>query len=268
MKIPGKRTLLIVLPFFVLLTAVTYYHKNLIQSFNVRKLVAAGLDDRIVPHQINDLDRLKAVIGDDVLSFEIDVSIFTVEGRTEFRVGHGAPDPNSPFLVNYLEATRWRVLKKLWLDVKNLDDDNIDSATAALERLDTRYGIRQIAIIESSMTDSGFDKIAARGFHTSYYLPTRELLAISAGSEPEKTAEAAKLAEQLKRQSVSAVSFDLRLYSFVKDYLEPLLDTSAVYHVWESVKLWEWGALDDLTTSDYYRDPRVKTILVRYWGPG
>ena len=57
----------------------------------------------------------------------------------------------------------------------------------------------------------------------------------------------------------------MRLYPFVKQYLEPLIPDSVVYHTWGAVKMWEWGAIKRLEESPTYKDKRVKTILFRVW---
>jgi len=81
-------------------------------------------------------------------------------------------------------------------------------------------------------------------------------------------AEADRLNEQIRNQEVLAVSFDLSLYPFVKNYLEPKIPDNIVYHTWGSVKLCQFNAVGKLQQSDYFKDSRVKTIIYRYWGSG
>ena len=69
-----------------------------------------------------------------------------------------------------------------------------------------------------------------------------------------------------------AISFNERLYPFVKKYQQPLLPTSIYYHTWgdadnmgtpfnKETSLSSELYLSNLQSKAYYFDPRVKTIL-------
>ena len=79
-----------------------------------------------------------------------------------------------------------------------------------------------------------------------------------------------QLSEELIRRvevmQPRAISFDLRLYPFVKKYMEPYLDTSLSYHTWfpENLNFSTPDLLGKLTKKIFYIDPRVKTVLVPY----
>jgi len=126
------------------------------------------------------------------------------------------------------------------------------------------FSVRKIAFV-ANITTKGFQKISARGFHTSYYLPTGKIISLLKESDSVKLQmEADRLAEQLHHQSVLAVSFDLRLYPFVKNYLEQNIPDTVVYHTWRSIQIWKSRSLENLRNNDYWKDTRVKTILYKY----
>ncbi|HEY0635366.1 MAG TPA: hypothetical protein VGE00_08290, partial [Gammaproteobacteria bacterium] len=179
-----------------------------------------------------------------------------------FEVKHDQHASQPLTLESYLEQLKGRGVKKLWFDIKNLGDENSRTALNELLRLDTHYGIRQYAIIESPFQGSAFHTFRAAGFHTSYYLPIGQIRRLlEAGEAGALRAQAEAIAAQLRRQQPAAVSFHLDIYPFVKHYLEPLIDTQVVYHTWASIRLYYPFALERLQRADYFNDPRVETIL-------
>ncbi len=101
------------------------------------------------------------------------------------------------------------------------------------------------------------------GFHLSYYLPTEEILAAMDEGARAREELATKLADIAGKQDVSAVSFDLQLYGFVKNYLEPKLSPQTVYHTWSFENSFRNPALlEDLQKQGYFHDRAVKTILL------
>lgn len=245
------------------------YHKDLIQYININSIVSEHMDGRLIPHRINREGRLRAVLDGGIRSFEMDLLFRVDEQDRFFEVGHDEANATGVELDLFLEILKTFQVGRIWMDVKNLRDDNVDDIATELERLDSIYGIKKIAIIESDITTSGFQKLSHSGFHTSYYLPTQRIVGLLDQNDSDMLrAEALRLKHQIESQSVSAVSFNLSLYPFVKDYLEPVVSSTIVYHVWDSIKLWERGAIGKLKSSMYFSDDRVKTILYGYWGSG
>ena len=79
---------------------------------------------------------------------------------------------------------------------------------------------------------------------------------------------AKKLAKIIERQDASTVFFDLRLYEFVKDYLEPDLYQEIVYHTWSTdTSIRSSNLLDEMRTQKYFQDSRIETILLPYASP-
>lgn len=253
----------------VIIALILNCHKDLIQYSNIRALLSANLGVRCIPHRINDIDKLQAILGNGFRSAEIDVWFYANENDSGFQVGHDGSGPNEIRLDQFLKIMQPYKLKKLWLDVKNLTVENLDAALRELIRLDKTYGLREIAIVESGITSNSFEKFRAAGFHTSYYLPTEHIAnMLREGNRVALTEVAKDITAQISNQSVSAVSFDLALYSFVKEYLEPSIPNTVGYHTWGSFKLWEWRAVSRMKEHAVFRDARVETILVRYWGSG
>ena len=243
------------------------YPVDSIQRANISAILSLKLDGRLVPHRVNRVNKLQAILGEGIGSLEVDL-LFRFDGqRGHFEVGHDEIDASGVDLAAFLDIIKAHCLKKIWLDIKNVREDNIDALLAELLRLDSLYGIRQTAIIESNLVTEGLRKVGQAGFHSSYYLPTQKIKALLSGNDRALLqAAAAALAEQIASQGVAAVSFDLALYPFVKNYLETVIPATVVYHTWDSMKLWELNAIRDLKERAYFNDSRVMTILYEYWG--
>jgi hypothetical protein len=78
---------------------------------------------------------------------------------------------------------------------------------------------------------------------------------------------AIKIAKQAKSQNLSAVSFDHRLYPFVKTHLENKISDKIVYHSWHGPSLSNVNFKKDLIANDLFLDIRIKTLLTRYISP-
>lgn len=126
--------------------------------------------------------------------------------------------------------------------------------------LDAQYSIKNKAIVETTSNTGSFSRLADLGFHTSFYIPT----SLRDSDKSKFKAMAIQIADQVRRQKVSAVSFDASLYPFVKNYLESHLDKSIFYHTWDvKLKLKDQSFWQDISSKKYLTDHRVMSILVK-----
>ena len=75
---------------------------------------------------------------------------------------------------------------------------------------------------------------------------------------------AEKIAQQSRDQDLSALSFEARLYPFIKEYVEPLISENIVYHTSYGPALYSNTFEDELTKNELFLDERVETVLVKY----
>ncbi len=257
-----RRRLLAISLSVLLLLAGGLFALLTLQKDNFQQVAAAGLDNRLLPHAVNTPQRLSATLASELRSMEIDLFFVSTAGGGYFEVRHDKAGVPVVTLEQYLGYLQGYQIKKIWFDVKNIDDRNSAAVLHELQRLDTRFGISKYVIIESPFQSDTLRQFRTAGFHTSYYLPIGQIRRlIEAGDTQGLRAKAAEIAELLRRQQSAAVSFHLDLYPFVKHYLEPLIDARVVYHGWASIRLYYPNALKRLQQADYYDDPRVETIL-------
>ncbi len=121
--------------------------------------------ERLIPHRVNSIQRLQFLYPH-FKGFECDIRFNTA---TKFLyIGHDEKDISDLTLPDFLMADADK--KCFWLDVKNIDSNNVQPFLLALAQLDTVYQLKQRVIIESSDL-SAIKTIAAQGYLTSYYVP-------------------------------------------------------------------------------------------------
>jgi hypothetical protein len=80
----------------------------------------------------------------------------------------------------------------------------------------------------------------------------------------DKNLFAKKVAAQLSLQKYYAISFDYKMYDFVKKYLEEKISDKIIYYVHSSLSLKDINFKDKLLKNKIYLDKRVKIFLVDY----
>lgn len=188
-------------------------------------------------------------------------------------MGHGPQRIYDITLDQYLNEVPQQKLVKIWLDMKELQEEDIDAVLAKLNELDKKYHLKSRVILESTLRSPKMKAFANAGWHTSYYFfPTEENKYLEKQKpnkeEQKKLKELAQtIAAEVKAQKSSAVSFYAMYYPFMKKYVEPLLPRNVVFHTWAidgipSIKDKSLILNPTWRENKIVRDPRVKTILI------
>lgn len=215
----------------------------------------------IIPHRVNTIGKLHEVQFNNARGFEIDVIFRKTSDSAFFEVGHDEGSATHMSLKTLLNEVNFNTIQKIWLDIKSVSDTDIDAILNRLDQLNTKYPIKDLAIIETNITSSNISKISNEGYHTSYYVPTH----FKDYPEANQQQEAQKILQQIKEQNLSAISFDHSLYTFVQRYISPNTNQKLSYHTWNiSLGFFQASIAEKLKEQDYITDPRMKTILIKY----
>lgn len=240
------------------------YDSIFLQKVNSHFLVNSDLASRVYPHRVNSIGKLHDIWADGFRSFEVDV-IYGYNNSNYFQVGHDHGAIGSTNLEGLLLSIEFNKLDRIWLDIKNLKKSNYLKVIERLEYLEKKYVIKNKVILESSMTLPVFGTFSKQGWHISYYAPTNKILkALESEDTIQLEQIASDIALQSEGQQLSAISFDNRLYPFVKYYLEPLIANKIIYHTWWGPSLESIYFRSDLSKSKLFLDPRVSSILLTY----
>lgn len=231
------------------------------QQKNVKYLLKSQQANRIFPHRVNSIGKLHDIWRDGFRAFEVDVLFFE---NNKFQVGHNQ-GVMGVGLEQFLQSIDYAKITKVWLDFKNLNQDNYQSALERLEYLHKKYNLKSKFIIESNTQLEFFKEFNNNNWHTSYYMPTGIIVKLLKENNAQKMQNLAlKISKQVELQNISAVSFDDRIYSFVKKYLEPKISNNIVYHIWYAPNLYNVNFKNKLLKNKLYLDNRIKTLLATY----
>ena len=235
------------------------------QRTNADLVQKNNLGNRLLPHRVNTLGKMLEITNSGIRAFETDV-LFRSEGGF-FEVGHDAKVMTGMTLESFLEKIP-RDFEKIWLDIKNASKTTIPAINKRLLELDKKFGLKGRVIVETYDKSGVPSLLSDSGFHLCYNMHTKEALLIMGEDDKSRKNLAKKIAAIAERQNVSAVSFDLRQYKFVKDYLESELGPQIVYHTWSpGVSFKDSNLLEEIQAREYFHDPKVETILLPYASP-
>lgn len=202
-------------------------------------------------HRTNSLQKLEE------LSFKypgIEIDISYDENKLIFDVGHELENSINLSLEKMFEKLDKD--KKVWLDLKNLTEENSLIVLEKLEKLIMNYSLKKSNFIIESPDYKSLKKFKEKGFYTSYY---------------DKFIPKNKTKEELKNWKenlikiengdyVCAFSFPNDLYPYYKEF-----NLKLDLLTWTSTKEWQL-----LYGKDKYRkilkDDQVKIILVKEYG--
>lgn len=211
---------------------------------------------KICAHRANNIPKYRAAIGifDCV---EVDVVLEPPTGGPP-AVYHPPETNNHGLGLAFLLANEALPRGRLWLDVKDLGDDNWDGL---LEQLTGQVPAarRGDTIVETGWSEAAVGRAAAafrdRGFLFSYYLPTEAAIACAS----DRAEECDALRERVLRtvgMGFSHLSFDARAWEFVQT-LRAELPGSVRLLTWHIGGSWPLAELID----------EVDVYIVRFPSP-
>lgn len=207
-------------------------------------------------HRVNSIGKLNDVTRNHWSDIEIDVKI--TNGRVI--VGHGEDAVMSRItLQEYTKATDFQKVKRLWIDVKNLSEDNAEVLFAGLSAIDS---ISKSDIIVESSNPKAYrvlNRLMREGYAACFYMPT----SLISESEAVQDAQVRRLAEKMKASGITHLSFDSGLYPAMKRNEARMQGMS--WHTWNTdYDIRRGDFWDAFLKEDYVSDNRVKSILVTY----
>ncbi len=233
------------------------------QKKNSSYIIKTGLDSKIFPLRVNSIGKLFDIWRDGFRAFEIDVR-FNDNNSDRFKIGNDL-EHMGLYLDEFLNKIKYKNIKKVYFDFQNLSEFNANDALVKLDLLDKKYNLKNKVILESSVTRKYFKNFRKNGWNTSYKLPAKEILKLISEGENEKLEKLTeKIAAQIKEQDVSAISFDIKLYSFVKKYLESKINKTIKYHIKNAFDLSNLGFEKNVQNNPLLKDVRVEFLLCKF----
>src|SRR5204863_424200 len=145
----------------------------------------------------------------------LECDIYFDADKKTFDVHH---DPDSPTILNLDELlTGYQqagLRASIWLDLKNLDDSNVQGAVELLTAMRNKYGLTNKLLVESNRADL-LTVFSDSGFYTSYYTPMFNPYQVS---DKEIKHWVDSLSSVISKSKVNALSGYYFQYPFLHQY--------------------------------------------------
>jgi glucan phosphoethanolaminetransferase (alkaline phosphatase superfamily) len=232
------------------------------QKHNLAYLESIGQAERILPHQVSSIGKLKEVWDDGGRAFAMDI-FFDAQSK-QLRVGSQA-DALGDTLADFFKAVHPSAIRQVWAKLHHLSAQNINDTLRDLEALDKQFHFKQRMILESDSASPIFKQIADHGWKTSAALPAKKITSLLEAGDTQALKKLGKaLKAQLQAQAVSGISFDAKVYDFVKQFLAPLLRKPLAYDVWYAPALKSPDFEQALAKDKLLQDKHVRLMLTQY----
>lgn len=208
--------------------------------------------DKIWLHRTNTIEKLHEFKGE-YKNFECDVLF--VPALDDFRVGHDTPSSES--LALYLDFLGKNSERELWLDFKNLTEENNRQAESVLTAMLARSGASKEQLIVESRNWKALHLFTREGYYTSCYL---DIPRFDEMDDRERETRLDSIRQIAYSGCVSAVSFPSSYYGILRN-----LDFPVDLLTWEH-HLWAWQLPFISRSRSILKDNRVKVVLVKEKG--
>ncbi|GEA58837.1 hypothetical protein VCO01S_00300 [Vibrio comitans NBRC 102076] len=215
--------------------------------------------NNLMAHRVNTIGAMDDAYKQGFKGIELDV-IFDGDSNT-IVVGHDKGTLSGLTLKQYMDFEKGR-FNAIWLDFKNIDETNLESVFLELESLDKQYSLKKRSLLETSSTSPKIRQLSQAKWKTSYYLPTKEYIEISASSSSRIKKSKQQLFEQLSTQEMTSLSFDSSLLKFVQAHLPEVTDTlNLELNTWTSLQVADELLKSKLNQAGLLND-QIKRVIV------
>ena len=229
-------------------------------------IIARNLKLEQVPilaaHRTNSLFKLKQGQALGLRKFEVDIRCEERDAEGTLQVGHDPETMAGMEFSEYLEQLA-KGFDFLWMDIRNLAEENSVAVLALLNDLDITYGLRSRVLLETKQP-LAVRIFAAAGWNTSYYLNWKALVdALAAGKEESLRKIAADIGNSVRQNGIGAVSYDLKADEAVRKYVLPELPSGTKLYAWNS----GWAFSDPDLPNKVREYEHLSCLLIRFFSP-
>lgn len=223
----------------------------------------AAAQAKVWAHRVNSLG---AALEARELFAGIEVDVVYHAKRGEFFVHHPPLRNLGLRLGDFLRQDDGRL--RYWFDWKNATVENLDAGLERLEALDRQHRLKHRAIVETGRPNPRTSEIAARGWVSSYYLPTEAIRRrVERSDEAGRRALAERLLGTAGRYGYGAISFDLTWLPFFDGYLRQGLKAHGLRAFGWTHRTESHGADAVDRLGPYVTDPDIEVVLVGFASP-
>ncbi len=241
----GSLTKILILVALVLFAFVLYHRATF-------KFDYLGHEDKIWAHRVNSIQKLEFT-QKRYAGVELDL-VFDNNTMT-FDVNHPPALSIGLTLETFLAHFDTRNPVGIWLDFKNLNQENSENALNRLEELSIKYKLDKNTIIVESQSPQYLTGFSNAGYKTSYYLPTF-LNQLSSEDLKEKIKE---IEQKMQSSLTTAISTNIVDYDIIAIHFP-----EETKYLWAIEKTYTHRLFKNyFQTRKALQDPKVEVLLVR-----
>lgn len=241
----GSLTKFLILVALVLFAFVLYHQATF-------KFDYLGHKDKIWAHRVNSVQKLEFT-QKRYAGVELDL-VFDNKTMT-FDVNHPPAPSIGLTLENYLTHFDTRSPVGIWLDFKNLNQENAENSLIRLNELSLKYQLDKNSIIVESQFPQYLSGFSDSGYKTSYYLPTF-LNQLSSKDLIEKIKE---IEQNMQSFHTTAISTNIVDYDIIANHFP-----EETKYLWAIDKTYTHRLFKNyVQTRKALQDPKVEVLLVR-----
>lgn len=228
-----------------LITAVAVY------IFNPYKLEYIDYQSKVWAHRVNSLEKLnytqKLYQG-----IELDLVFDSISNT--FDVNHPPTKSVNLDLDKYFSNINNKEVK-LWLDFKNLSEDNAEKSSEILDQLTKKHSLKSENILVESTEINCLQNFEIKGFKTSFYLP--QLVGLADESKFVPTIDSIK--QLLVKYPTSGISCNVNAYDVIKEYFKE--EKKYLWHIYKPYSRHQVKNYQDFRK--YVSDSTVEAVLIQ-----
>lgn len=230
----------------IILATLYVYHRI---PFKVDYL---GYTEKIWAHRVNSLEKLNYT-QKHYSGIELDI-VYDLKTNT-FDVNHPPANSIGLTLDTYFSNLKEKNNTGIWLDFKNLNEENEQQALIKLKELIKKHELNpQFMIVESQSSEylSGFKK---NGFKTSFYLPTF----LNQLSNEDLKGKVIEIKTKIKKYPTTAISTNSVDYSIIAKHFP-----NEIKYLWSIDGIYNTRTIKNFFLNrKALKDPKVEVLLVR-----
>ena len=174
-------------------------------------LMPLTMRDKVCAHRNNSLLKFMEALS---LFNCLEIDVIMNEAAGAAMVHHDSNDPTG-LPLDVLLALSAVKGKRIWLDVKNLSDDNVGLLLAPLKRFDRSDKDTLVEVQASTAGSAAVKRLSEAGYTVSYYLPNKLGIKCAANGSTGECAEFAAKVEHDLQSDFKSLSFDIKASQFV-----------------------------------------------------
>ncbi|USD40422.1 phosphoethanolamine transferase [Vibrio sp. SCSIO 43135] len=216
-------------------------------------------NEKVMAHRVNTVGALIDAKKQEFNRIEFDA---LYDGKN-IVLGHDNNTLVGITLKDYLEYEN-QSFEQIWIDFKNLNDNNFASVFNELNELDEKFDIKRRALFETSFRGDKLKELSLSGWNTSYYLPTKKLVdyqSIDGIADFNR-----QLIAQIKSQHLSSLSFNYRVYDYIVNSLtiDAVKELDIELNTWLSLNTSDKDFQIKFDSIPITSDPLVNNVIVQY----